>query len=523
MSLPATEFYVFGAKGEPALFSAWGYDFFAFMAFRLGHAFLNFLQAFLFSLPLWVFFLTGKQAPTKEEFYWRLLLTVLIGVICAFPYWLRIYYRPEVTYYAIAALSLALARQRLIGGIKIDVLNIGMIALLGNLHTTAPILAFVLLVVRTAGAPDESIKIRSGNLHYGALRACLYGAAIFLNPYGQEQALNQILSNFESIKAYVGAVAANSGGISGQPGGSANLEYLPSFEVGYGTYWIILVSFAALAASISRNKLSSALLCVPFMVMSFLHNRYVGLLAFQCVVMGSYLVNGAAERLSGRDIGKQISDAKAIALALLLLAVPLLNSLADGSWGLGDGSGKGIFPERGLNKIQVLEKEGSLKSKKLFSFWHMGPWIVWNLGQGWSVAMDGHFTKQTKASVLYEEILNGADSLDIMDRENVSVAFLPSVVPYMGAPVPLANKLARSDKWKLVSSEPAGMFFARVAVPSGMQEKEKEYATYLAGLMNEAKRIYLSSPVLVAKKTSLETMKNAETAFNKLAGAEQGK
>lgn len=436
--LPPTEFYIFPALGEPALFTAAGYGLLQYLL-QLA-AGLPALVAFNALLLAGTLGLLAHAALVREDGLplGLLALALAIAYVGLNP---RYLYRPEtLLYLALGAELVLLERWRLARRARL-LWPLPLIAVaLANLHSTAIFVSLV-LGAYLAGALLESLRApacgapwRAAGLGAGLAMLGLCLLAPLANPYGAEQLL---------------LLAA---GFAGE--GNALVEYLPIHRTEYLPHFALLVAAALAGMGLAgRARACDLLMLGGFGLLAAISARNLGLFAIATLLPFAEGLATLEQRLGKARRRTLRRGALAAALGVFALA-----TVTEDTWGTGvDASG---LPVQGAHALGSMLAGGNL-----FSFFHFGGYLAWTLGPEFRVAIDGHFVRPSAAHGLHNAFFRADPGWQAIAREHRAVAILtPATLDYSGMLIPLVAELAADPGWRLVVAEPGGLTF----LPAGL-------------------------------------------------------
>lgn len=446
LAIPAREFYLFPAIGEPAMFSAWGFGLLHYAAYTLaGYFGMALVNALLVAGALTM--LAAVALPRSASVHaWPPLLCVVAGAYALLEF--RVVYRPETTLYLFLAVEILLLERWLTDGRGRRLLWLPLLTWgITQLHTTAILMTLVFGAYVCHWAAGL-VRHRSGAaLAQQTAFLVAVGAAMvllaLLNPYGSEQ----LLILFRTF--------AN--------GVNDNVEFLPIWSTQYRWHWVGLAVVAAVAWFLApRRRLVDALLLAGFGWLAFRYVRNLGLFALVAVVpVARTLVHHTAalapkwrQRIGG-------------ALVAGALAVFVGVTWAHGGWGIG--IRKGEFFEDAVTVIRQIVPGGNI-----MNFFHHGGHLAWALGRNYQLAVDGHFVRPSFAVEYHDRIMRAdPDWKFLLAHFDVSIVASPATLPFSGALIPLVERLADDAHWRLVAVEKAGLLFVADGIGAAIPAFDK--------------------------------------------------
>lgn len=527
-SIPSHEFYVYTALSENSLFTALGFDVLMASIWNLGGVYaVNISYALLFSLIFFTPFAVSSiflarcqniRDPINLTSTRSLLLngTVAFCICCVF-YFLneRANYRPEAFLYLTASFYLAYVTLQKNAKEKFAILGSRIFAFLlviflSNVHSTAPILIYFVVAADLFGGPAASKPISAKRLLSSTAFLCLLLGCSFLNPNGSDQSYLQIKSNWSTLAYGLTHPSIQSHGTSNQTVQFLNAEYLSVLDAKQLPSYIILSILAAITLILSKNKKFAFFTLAPFLVISFLHCRYLGLLAFTLIWT---LPLAAGQALLDRIHSSPIEIARSVALGLLLvtLAAPFAYALSTGIFGFGIYASK--FPERSYLAITHSPQFQQAENSNVFAFFHLGSYLA-SQNSRIHIPIDGHFVLPTSAFDKYNRVIVSKDEWLAHFREyDVKFALLPAALPVSCELLQPSYYIAQNPEWKIISSEPAGLTFEKRISPPDQTDKVRDARSYWLSAYLELQSALVSGNCLFSRDRAIDFAETAKRNF----------
>lgn len=445
LAIPAREFYLFPAIGEPAVFSALGFGLLHYAAYTLaGYFGMALLNALLVAGALTILAATALPRPASVG-AWPPLLCVLAGAYALLEF--RAVYRPETTLYLCLAVEILLLERWLADGrcrrlLWLPVLTWG----ITQLHTTAMLLTLV-FGAYVCHCAVGGLRNRSAAPARQSAFVVAVGAAMLLLPLLNPNGGEQLLILFRTLSA----------------GTSNNIEFLATWSTEYRWHWVGLALVVTVAWFASpRRRLVDALLLAGFGWLAFRYVRNLGLFALVAVVPVSRTLVHHAATLAP-EWRRRAGGGLAVAASVVFVAV----TWANGGWGIG--VRKGMFFEDAVPVIQRIARGGNV-----MNFFHHGGYLAWALGRDYRLAVDGHFVRPSFADEYHDRVMRAdPDWESLLARFDVSIVATPATLPFSGALIPLVERLADDPRWRLLATEKAGLLFAADGVGSDIPALDK--------------------------------------------------
>ena len=437
--IPANEFYVYPALGEPAHFSAFGFGLLHYLMYQLGGvAGMAMLNALLCGGALLALLFAARKATCDKLSLWHGLLPIAIAYTLAE---FRMTYRPETTLFLFLAIELLIlerwlaeARPRLLVWIPV------LAFLLAQLHTTSVFIWVVYLAYalhwalgkgwRQLRTLTPSVRIELAWLTgCGALSLVLP----ILNPFGQAQ----LTILFQSLSTSLSA--------SGD-----NPEYLPILITEYRYHFIALTGLLAAAwGSNPQRRWVDLILILAFGWLAFRYVRNLGLFAMIAVIPLAHALNQLQPAFSGKATAARSNMLAALAALGVMTSV----AHASGNWKLG--FSEKVFPVAGIQAIRQVSPGGNV-----LNFFHHGSYIAWALGPRYKVAIDGHFVTPTRANEYHDSLFRADPGWERQLHVDQVIAIVsPATLPFSGELIPLIEKLANDPRWALVAIDAEALTF----------------------------------------------------------------
>lgn len=437
-ALPATEFYVIPALGEPAHFTGWGFSVVMYLVHQsfglTGLAMLNAVcGALAMTLPAMAASLRALTPDVK--FLWSAILALGL-VLCLY---FRITYRPEVLLYASLGAEIFLLERWLQR--RDDRLLYPLPLLAGGLALAHPsvtilILVFGLYAIHYLTASGTPYRWRAA-AKLSAVAAAMAFLAL-LNPYG----LDQLTLPFQFA-------------LSSDIVVKENPEFASATEKGLAPFVSALMILGAIGiAGMKPPRLVYILLLVVFGTMAFQHARYLALLFIVLIVP---ILRGSEQfwnRLTAPfpPVLRIVATA-ALAVAAFLGATRLVSGL--GPWGLnprGD-----LFP---FYAPEIL-RAAPLKVR-IFNDFNFGGYLAWSLGPEPTIFMDGHFTRDTAALSQYLHVVRAKPGWEpILEFHDLNAIVIRPLNLVSGGLPPIVAAVANHPGWSLVHVDPAAVIYLR--------------------------------------------------------------
>jgi hypothetical protein len=443
--IPLTEFYIFPAQGEPATFSAIGFGVLYFLVHQIGGFFA--MAAFNAALATSAIFMLLMAAQNREPASNRIETSIIVGLLVYLLAEFRFVYRPENLLFVFLGTEIFILEAWLKDRISLRLLWLPpMVAVLSLFHTSA-----VLLLIVFACYLAQYIFELARNRHTSKARELWFVLGIvllliavpWLNPNGWEQFLVILRSliNFNSDL----------------------VEYLPALKTEYRWHFIFTLILAMAALFFAPvQRIADWLLIAAFAAVAWIYARNIGLFAMMIAVPLSRALHHAVHRH-----GQFFTTFRLRWIAGILGIYALAGLIAAERWGYG------VAAETVFSRAAVMIRQMSTGGN-VMNFFHHGGYLAWELGPSYKVAVDGHFVRSSFASEYHDRVMRADnDWKSLLSRYDVKFILTPATLPYSGEFVPLAQELARQDKWVLVNTEPAGLMFARSDIAQSWRPIEK--------------------------------------------------
>lgn len=434
--LPATEFYIFPAEGEPATYSAIGFGIFYYLIHQYGGlpamAAANALMAAA-SISL-LMLAARRSGPGLNCVESCVIVALLVYLLAEF----RFVYRPENLLFVFLGAELVILESWLQDRRSLRLIAlIPLVGILSFFHTSA-VLLFVVFGCYVVQYGWELVRNRQKNMLCEAFAVAgiltLLILAALLNPNGWEQ----LLVILRSLIAF----------------NSDLVEYLPALETEYRWNFLIAGFLALLALLFApRRRPVDWLVVAAFGGVAWIYARNIGLFA----VMIAVPLTRTLVHLANRSV-KPINPRWLSLFALGLMIFASIWTFRGNRWGTG------IAADTVFSNSVVMIRQAS-ESGNVMNFFHHGGYLAWELGSGHKVAVDGHFVRDSFALEYHDRVMRAdLDWKSLVFRYDVKFILTPATLPYSGAFVPLVTVLAGDPEWELVNIESAGLMFARADV-----------------------------------------------------------
>ena len=437
--IPAAEFYVYPALGEPAHFSAFGFGLIHYLMYQLaGTAGMAILNALLCGGALWILLLAARQATRGELSPWLGLLPIAIAYALAE---FRMSYRPETTLFLFLAIELLLLERWLAEGNPRLLAGIPVLALLlAQLHTTTVFIWAIYLMYAIHWSIGKGWQLlRQLETPVRIELTWLFGCGALslllplINPFGHAQ----LTILFQSLTATLSAPADN-------------LEYMPILITDFRYHFIALAGILAIAWGANpERRWVDLMLMLAFGWLAYRYVRNFGLFALVAVIPLSLSLARLHQVLAERFRSFHIQ----LAAGLTAFAIIGGTAQASGNWGIGLRTK--YFPIAGAAAIRQNSATGNI-----LNFFHHGSYLAWTLGSSYKVAIDGHFVTPTKANEYHDSLLRADSGWEQrLERDKVVAIVSPATLPFTGQLIPLIEKLATDPRWVLAAVDPQALTF----------------------------------------------------------------
>lgn len=478
--VPATEFYIFPALGEPAVYSAIGFSVFYFLTYQAGgYAGMAAVNSLLAAAGIALVLLAARQGSERQGD--GAAAYILAGLVAYFLMEFRFVYRPENLLFVFVGAELVLLEAWLAGRRHLLLLAVPpMVAILSWFHTSAVLLVAVFGCYVTQFVVDA---LRQGSTNRRR-EWTLVGGTVFLlllipslNPNGWEQFLVILRS----------LVSPDSGLV----------EYLPALGTEYRWHFLGAAALAAAALLLApRRRVVDYLLVGVFGAVAYVFVRNIGLFALIAALP-------LTRALLHLKLPSRLRRLPLAASAVLILIAVTWTAITE-RWGFGIDRGAVLH-----GAVEEIRRSG-LSNENLMNFFHHGGYLAWELGPASKVAIDGHFVRPTYASDYHDRVLRAdPDWESLLASHNVRLILSPVTLPYSGAFVPLITQLSSRNDWQLVSVEPAGVMLARADVADRFARLPKlEIWRQAARELDELLRTYPENAT--ARHNRVQAMRRAE-------------
>lgn len=517
--IPAAEFYVYPALGEKAHFSAWLFGLMHSLAYSAwgfsGNTWLNAaMWSFALSIPFWAA-VRWQQAAGNG------LRPLALGACYAMALGLafegfapRMLMRAEVTLYMAWAICLYLGsgmfrscaaaeNGRLRRSVALRLYAMAATAgILSWFHTTSIFVAGFICVCALQGLAWKygpfnknfnggKISIPDGFAIVCAKALLAAIALMMLNPYGMEQSMPHLVSLAQRILHPESALSSGSGAAS-----MINIEYAPILQTGQASDFIRISALSCIVLALNKGRrLYDAAILFFFGLMAFLHSRNMGIFAVALIEPLTFAFMAFSKQISARLEWRipRFHKKVGIGIAACMLATGLGFAWSSSKSGPGSIS-IGFAPDNFAVECSKKLMERYPNGAKIWNFHHLGSYIAWASRGKLMVALDGHFTRQTRAWPRYSEAYFAApeDFLKILRQDGVSAAVVPSVVPFVSGYVPAARILAANKGWIVLGQEKSALCIARKG-PGEEKDETADEIAYWTNALVQSKIIYATA------------------------------